>query len=229
VGQLSLCNNRESKITILEKAYSHYLADRSTCLQPNEFGIFMPSPLDEVTRILERAGAGNGQSFIDLGSGDGRVVLLAALGFGMIAAGYEVMEHYYQESLTMADNLGVQNEVKFSRDYLSRAPIGEYDLVYYFDGGSFSTRYRNPQNAPIYFFSYLGTMREGAKLVVAYSQRLHEHIARFPCLDLIESIPTNPRYPDSKVYRRNNCPKPTTWDAVFPSHLRSDNIHQSRK
>lgn len=48
---------------------------------------FVPSPLPVVQRMLELARVGPGDKIFDLGSGDGRTVIMAAEKFGASAVG----------------------------------------------------------------------------------------------------------------------------------------------
>lgn len=52
--------------------------------------IYLPTPSDVVTRMLREADLKPGQKLVDLGSGDGRIVIEAAKSFGARAMGYEI-------------------------------------------------------------------------------------------------------------------------------------------
>ncbi len=54
--------------------------------------IYLPTPSDVVTRMLREADLKPGQTLVDLGSGDGRIVIEAAKAFGAKAVGYEIDE-----------------------------------------------------------------------------------------------------------------------------------------
>ena len=50
---------------------------------------WVPTPKKVVKKMLDLAGVGPGDKLIDLGSGDGRIILMAALEFEAIAVGIE--------------------------------------------------------------------------------------------------------------------------------------------
>ncbi len=52
--------------------------------------IYLPTPSDVVTRMLQEVDLKPGQNLVDLGSGDGRIVIEAAKSFGAHAVGYEI-------------------------------------------------------------------------------------------------------------------------------------------
>lgn len=211
----------KNDIAALKRAYMPSGIDNSLRGFRNQFGVFMPSRLEDVATILMHTCAGVGKRFADLGSGDGRVALLAALRFGMNAVGYEQSEQLIYVSRRMADTLDVAPRVEFRNTDFRHADLKHHDLVYYFDGGSLATRYEGPRERPTAFFSSLATMKEGAELVVAYSHKLHNHLSRFDCFELRHSVVTDPIFP-TKIYVRNACPCPSTWEDVFPLNLDAD-------
>jgi SAM-dependent methyltransferase len=52
--------------------------------------IYVPTPHDVVDQMLQLAGVGREDLVVDLGSGDGRIVIAAAKTFGCKAVGYEI-------------------------------------------------------------------------------------------------------------------------------------------
>ncbi len=52
--------------------------------------IYLPTPQEVVTRMLAEAKLMSGQKLVDLGSGDGRIVVTAAKQFGARSVGYEI-------------------------------------------------------------------------------------------------------------------------------------------
>jgi hypothetical protein len=53
--------------------------------------VFIPTPQDVVERMLQVAGVKKNEVVVDLGSGDGRIVITAAKRYGCQAIGYEDM------------------------------------------------------------------------------------------------------------------------------------------
>jgi len=62
--------------------------------------IYFPTPSDIVTRMLREVDLKPGQKLVDLGSGDGRIVIEAAKSFGALAVGYEIDEELVAISRT---------------------------------------------------------------------------------------------------------------------------------
>jgi len=71
-------------------AFEQHLLARRRGGDVDEY-IFGETPWFTLRRILRRAGLGSGDLLIDIGAGDGRVLLFAALQLGARAIGYEVI------------------------------------------------------------------------------------------------------------------------------------------
>src|ERR1044071_4153796 len=68
---------------------------------------FYPTPESVVQKMLELGELKKGQWHYDLGSGDGRIVIMAAQKFGAHSIGFEIDESLYQRSMTKIQNLGL--------------------------------------------------------------------------------------------------------------------------
>lgn len=80
---------------------------------------FVASPDEAVVRMLEMAGAGPGDFVMDLGSGDGRIVIAAARAFGAKGLGVDIDSRLVELSRERARNAGVADRVQFEeRDVL---------------------------------------------------------------------------------------------------------------
>ncbi|MFN8896654.1 MAG: SAM-dependent methyltransferase, partial [Pseudomonadota bacterium] len=74
---------------------------------------FIVTP-DHVTRaMLELARVGPGDHVIDLGSGDGRIVITAARHFGATGLGVEIVPELVTRSRTLARTAGVEARTEF--------------------------------------------------------------------------------------------------------------------
>ena len=76
-------------------------------------GPYVPSPQSVVADMLKLAEVGAGDFVIDLGSGDGRIVLTAAKVFGARGFGVEIQDHLVKLSNEAARKEGVADRVKF--------------------------------------------------------------------------------------------------------------------
>ena len=83
---------------------------------------------DEVYETFKKIGLQRHKSFVDLGSGDGKVVLTAAL-FCKRAVGIEVDDELYLKSLEMQRKLNIPNAIFYNNDFYDHNIAG-YDMVF---------------------------------------------------------------------------------------------------
>ena len=74
---------------------------------------FITTPADVVERMLVLAGTGPGDLVVDLGSGDGRIVITAARKFGARGLGIELDEKLVEKSRENARRANVAGQVSF--------------------------------------------------------------------------------------------------------------------
>jgi tRNA A58 N-methylase Trm61 len=72
---------------------------------------FVASPLPVVRQMLTLADLKKSEVFYDLGSGDGRTVIMAAREFGARAVGVELREDLAKKALSAIHELGIENQV----------------------------------------------------------------------------------------------------------------------
>lgn len=163
---------------------------------PRDKGLFYPSLLEELLPAFERYLA-PGSRFLDLGSGDGRAVFLAAV-LGAHATGIEYDETLVEVSRkareALADLVDPERARIVHGDFFAE-PWSGYDVIYYFDQGSFAQdRVREKLRREL---------DPGAVLLVGHEQ------APFPGLEVETVFPdTEVTFPDVKVYRRGAAPPP---------------------
>src|SRR5687767_15977376 len=91
-------------------------AAKGADLQPvKDAGPYVPSPQSVVSDMLRYADVGPQDFLIDLGSGDGRIVLTAAKVFGARGFGVEIKEDLVKRANEAAQKEGVADRVKFMR------------------------------------------------------------------------------------------------------------------
>lgn len=90
---------------------------------------YVPSPQSIVARMLELAGVDGSDFVIDLGSGDGRIVLTAAKVFGARGLGVEIREDLVRQSRQAAARLGVDDQVRFVHQDLFDTDLSGADVV----------------------------------------------------------------------------------------------------
>ena len=74
---------------------------------------FIVSPDNVTLEMLRMAGVRRGDHVMDLGSGDGRIVILAAKRFGATGLGVEIVPDLVEKSLKSARQAGVADKVDF--------------------------------------------------------------------------------------------------------------------
>jgi|TARA_Y100000310_G_C20701315_1_gene830209 hypothetical protein len=91
-------------------------------------GFFGGVVADEIYEAFKRINLHKHKSFVDLGSGDGKVVLTAAL-FCKRAVGVEIDENLFNKSLEMQRKLYIPNAIFHNNDFYDHN-ISEFDIVF---------------------------------------------------------------------------------------------------
>ena len=92
--------------------------------------VYIPTPGEVVTKMLQMAKVGGRDVVYDLGSGDGRIVIAAVKDFGAArAVGIELEEARIQEANENARRAGVANRVEFRRQDLVETDFREATVV----------------------------------------------------------------------------------------------------
>lgn len=90
---------------------------------------FVPTPEVVVRRMLQLARVRPGEVLYDLGSGDGRIVMMAAKEFGAVAYGVEIRKDLYEQSRARIRDLGLEGKAKIINTNFFDADISEADVV----------------------------------------------------------------------------------------------------
>ena len=92
--------------------------------------IYLPTPREVVTAMLEMAHVGTSDVVYDLGSGDGRICIAAVKEFGARrAVGIELDEARVREAYEIARRARVTNRVEFRRQDLFETDLREATVV----------------------------------------------------------------------------------------------------
>jgi len=95
---------------------------------------YYPTPLTIVEKMLDLGELKAGEKMFDLGSGDGRIVIMAAQKYGADATGVEMEEDLYRQSMQKIRTLGLEKTARiihgdvFKQDYSSADMITVYLL-----------------------------------------------------------------------------------------------------
>jgi protein-L-isoaspartate O-methyltransferase len=96
----------------------------------NEWRVpFITTPNEVVERMLEFAGTGASDLVVDLGSGDGRIVIIAAQKFGARGLGIELDQALVEKSRENAQAAKVADRVRFVQGDVLEADISKASVV----------------------------------------------------------------------------------------------------
>lgn len=91
--------------------------------------IFVPTPEDVVASMLELAGVRKEDRVVDLGSGDGRMVILAARTYGCRAVGYEIDAQLVAQSRESVRTEGLGTLVTIEHEDIFTLDLRDADVV----------------------------------------------------------------------------------------------------
>ena len=91
---------------------------------------FVASPPLVIRRLLTLAELKPGETFFDLGTGDGRPVIMAAQEFGAIAVGIELRQDLAKQALQRIHELGLQDRATVMHSDVFGVDLRRADVVY---------------------------------------------------------------------------------------------------
>jgi len=126
-------------------------------LQPSkDAGPYVPSPESVVSDMLRYAEVNDRDFLIDLGSGDGRIVLTAAKVFGARGFGVEIKEDLVKRANEAARQEGLADRVKFIKADLFKTDISPATII---------TMYLLPDTVSLLKDKLLAELRPGTRIV----------------------------------------------------------------
>ena len=132
-------------------------AARAADLQPiKDAGPYVPSPQSVVSDMLRYADVNANDFLIDLGSGDGRIVLTAAKVFGARGFGVEIKEELVKRANEAAHKEGLADRVKFLKADLFKTDISQATVI---------TMYLLPDTVNLLKDKFLTELRPGTRIV----------------------------------------------------------------
>jgi len=93
---------------------------------------YIPTPQPIIRRMLALAKLKPGQKLYDLGSGDGRVLIMAVKEFGARAVGYEISMFYFLWSIFKVLCHGLRGRVSVRKQDFFKAEFYDADIVVLF-------------------------------------------------------------------------------------------------
>ena len=119
-------------------------------------GPYVPSPQSVVADMLRYAEVTDHDFLIDLGSGDGRIVLTAAKVFGARGFGVEIKEDLVKRANQAAKDQGLADRVKFVKQDLFRTDISQATVI---------TMYLLPDTVNMLKDKFLSELKPGTRIV----------------------------------------------------------------
>ena len=119
-------------------------------------GPYVPSPQSVVSDMLKIAEVGPADFVIDLGSGDGRIVLTAAKVFGASGFGVEIKEDLVLKANLAAKAEGVADRVRFMKQDLFKTDISKATVL---------TMYLLPDTVNLLKDKFLAELRPGTRII----------------------------------------------------------------
>jgi hypothetical protein len=133
------------------------LAASSEDLQPTkDAGPYVPSPQSVVSDMLRYADVGPQDFLIDLGSGDGRIVLTAAKVFGARGFGVEIKDDLVRKANEAAQKEGLAERVRFLKQDLFKTDVSQATVI---------TMYLLPDTVNLLKDKFLEELRPGTRIV----------------------------------------------------------------
>lgn len=106
------------------------LATHSAAAQ-ERFSLFVGSAPATVDRMVRLAGLRDGETVMDMGSGDGRIVFAAAQSNGTVRGlGVDIDERLVKQSNEQAQALGIADRVKFLHQNAFDADLSNVDVIF---------------------------------------------------------------------------------------------------
>jgi tRNA A58 N-methylase Trm61 len=90
---------------------------------------FVPTPVEVARQMLALADVKPGETVYDLGSGDGRLIIMAAQEFGANAVGVELREDLAKQALEKVSELHLENRIKIVQQNFFDVDVSPANVV----------------------------------------------------------------------------------------------------
>lgn len=90
---------------------------------------YYPTPETIVEKMLEAGGLKPGEKMFDLGSGDGRIVIMAAQKFKADATGIEMDKDLWKQSMDKIKQLGLEKRARIINGDIMQQDFSSADLI----------------------------------------------------------------------------------------------------
>jgi hypothetical protein len=90
---------------------------------------YYPTPETVVEKMLQFGGLKSGEKMFDLGSGDGRIVIMAAQKYHADATGIEFEKDLWRQSMEKIKSLGLQKTARIINGDILKQDVSSADLI----------------------------------------------------------------------------------------------------
>jgi protein-L-isoaspartate O-methyltransferase len=97
--------------------------------EPEKLAPYYPTPESIVEKMLQLGGLKPGEKMFDLGSGDGRVVIMAAQKFGADATGVEIDNDLWKQSSEKIAQLGLEKRARIIKGDIQMQDFSSANLL----------------------------------------------------------------------------------------------------
>lgn len=106
-----------------------WLFGQQNSAEPEKLAPYYPTPQIVVEKMLKLGHLQPGEKMVDLGSGDGRIVIMAAKEFKADASGVELDTDLYNQSMDRIRKLGLQDRARIIHGDILKQDYSSADLV----------------------------------------------------------------------------------------------------
>ena len=108
--------------------YKSIMGEGKLPMRATSKGFWGAAVADEVFEAFKKAGLKNCKNFLDIGSGDGKIVLIASL-FAKNSFGIEIDESLVNKSIEIKEKLAIKN-AGFSKGDFYEEDFSKYDFLF---------------------------------------------------------------------------------------------------
>ena len=117
------------KLTFLAALLGAVLGAQEKTGEAEKLAPYYPTPETIVQKMLQLGGLKAGEKMFDLGSGDGRIVIMAAEKFHATAVGVELDKELYRESTDKIQSLRLQKTARIINGDILQQDYSSADLI----------------------------------------------------------------------------------------------------
>ncbi len=119
----------QTRLTLLLAILGAALSAQEKPAEAEKLAPYYPTPEAIVQKMLQLGGLKAGEKMFDLGSGDGRIVIMAAEKFHANAVGVELDKELYRQSMDKIQSLRLQKTAKIINGDVLQQDYSSADLI----------------------------------------------------------------------------------------------------